>query len=161
MQICSYVILVVKAHKRDKQDLLEAAISHEDPKGDGTDALEATYSKSSISNAVSSIVVALFLVLTFAAADFRAAWALLSTRSPSNNIALGISYNGVLGIVLLSSFVLLVLASVRVLFFVADDDVNFIVGAATVLFISDLVRDQCSDGSECFSRATTCVCSLK
>ncbi|CAN0253937.1 unnamed protein product, partial [Ascophyllum nodosum] len=44
----------------------------------------------------------------------------------------------VLGLVILASFVLLVISSISALFFLGGDDVSFILGAAAVLFISDL-----------------------
>ena len=89
------------------------------------------HSTESVSYALSSISAAVYLVLTFAAGDLKAAFALLQTRT---------LYNMILGAAILASFVLLVLASLSILFFLANDNASFVVGAAAVLFISDLVR---------------------
>ena len=91
--------------------------------------MEASYGDP-VSYTISSIAVAIFLVVTFAGADFRGSVALLFTLD---------RYNMVLGLVILASFVLLVISSISALFFLGGHDVSFIVGAAAVLFISDLV----------------------
>ena len=91
--------------------------------------MEASYGEP-VSYAISSIAVAIFLVVTFAGADLRGSVALLLTWD---------RYNMVLGLAIFASFALLVLASISALFFLGGDDVSFIVGAAAVLFISDLV----------------------
>lgn len=82
----------------------------------------------SVSYGFSSVAVATFLVLTFASADLRAACALFVTRVP---------YNSILGASLLLSYVLLLWASMDVIFSSAKDDGSFILGAAAVLFISE------------------------
>lgn len=94
-----------------------------------TGVLEAFYGEP-VSYAISSIAVAVFLVVTFAGADLRGSWALMQTLE---------AYNVALGLTIFVSFVLLVMSSMSALFFLANDDVSFIVGAAAVLFISDLV----------------------
>ena len=108
-----------------------STLSSTDTSTDGGEhGLDSVYGEP-ISYDISSIAIAMFLVLTFAGSDLRGSWALLQTRRP---------YNIALGLTILVSFILLVMASMKTLFFLADDDVSFIVGAATVLFISDLVR---------------------
>ena len=142
-----YVVLLTKSDdKRDLEDQLQATVIFKrKPAGAFPDfhttyyttedqavmeegALEAFYSEP-LSYAISSIAYAVFLVLTFAGTDLRASWALIHTRKP---------YHVFLGLVILSSFVFLLMASISVLFFLANDDISFILGAAAVLFISDL-----------------------
>ena len=98
---------------------------------DGATLINTRHSTEPVSYALYSISAAVYLVLTFAAGDLRTSLALLQTRT---------LYNMILGVAILASFVLLVLASLSILFFLANDNASFIVGAAAVLFISDLVR---------------------
>lgn len=127
------------AHKRSEAELREASVVHHPvddvSSGQSTNSsditpLIATYSPEQLSSGLLSITVAMFLVLTFTAADLRGGCALLETRNP---------YNVILGSAMLLSFMMMVLASIKVLFFLSNDDVSFIIGAAAVIFISDVV----------------------
>lgn len=147
-QIAAYGILLAEAGKRSAQELPQAAIAHHivDHVGDyvtsedvfniynisGADLAFASYSLKLLTSTLSSMAVTMFLVLTFAAADLRASWALIQTRT---------RYNIVLGSAILLSFVMMVLASMRVLFFFSNDNMAFMIGAASILFISDVVRN--------------------
>ena len=114
IQVSCYIVLLAKCKRRSLNDLRKASVIDGNP----------------VSYAISSIAVAVFLVVAFAGADLRGSVALVQTHRV---------YNGALGLAIFASFVLLVMSSMRALFFLANDDVSFIVGAAAVLFISDLV----------------------
>ena len=147
IQVSCYVVLLAKSPKRKIDDLRLASVIFEPKSTDDNDilsmhsgtqdytsneengVLEAFYGKP-VSYAISSIAVAVFLVVAFAGADLRGSWALVQTRGV---------YNVTLGLTIFASFVLVVMSSMSALFFLANDDVSFIVGAAAVLFISDLV----------------------
>ncbi|CAM9799803.1 unnamed protein product, partial [Ascophyllum nodosum] len=141
-QISCYILILVNSPKRTSEQLREASIIHvpveanhasdynlfQSSTDDGAN-FTSEHSTESVSYALSSISAAVYLVLTFAAGDLRAAFALLQTRT---------LYNMISGAAILASFVLLVLASLSILFFLANDNASFVVGAAAVLFISDL-----------------------
>ena len=150
-QISCYIIILANSPKRTLEDLSGDSIVHvpiyntQTDEGDsdlekfttyttsdGATFIKTRHSSEPVSYALSPISAAVYLVVTFAAGDLRTAIALLQTRK---------LYNMILGVAILASFVLLVLASLSILFFFADDNASFIVGAAAVLFISDLVRN--------------------
>ena len=151
-QISCYIVILVNFPKRTLEDLSGDSIVHvpiystQTDEGDsnlekftttyttsdGATFIKTRHSSEPVSYALSPMSAAVYLVVTFAAGDLRTAIALLQTRK---------LYNMILGVAILASFVLLVLASLSILFFFADDNASFIVGAAAVLFISDLVRN--------------------
>ena len=143
VQIISYTVLLVKSPKRGIDNVCQASVTFQPVEGtlcdidtrNGSVPVEAMYDGAEAVYTISSIAVANLLVVIFAAGDLRGAIALLQTWT-SRNVALGLG--------MLTSFVLLVISSASVLFFVSNDDVSFIVGAAAVLFISDLVRNYLS-----------------
>ena len=150
-QISCYILILANSSKRTLEDLHGASIVHvpiytQTHEKDSDSEKFSTYATSddaifiktkhsaeSVSYALSHISAAVYLVLTFAAGDLRTAIiALLQTRK---------LYNMILGVAILASFVLLVLASLSIIFSLANDNASFTVGAAVVLFISDLVRN--------------------
>lgn len=89
------------------------------------DAEEAKY-------CIHSVALAMFLMMSTLSADTRGACALLFWgRSVAQRI---------FGASLLLGTVLLVIASMRVLFMDAKNNAELVIGAATVLFIEDVVR---------------------
>lgn len=85
-----------------------------------------------------AVAVAMYLMLSIAAADLWGGFALVMERRDSG----GGWYwrRKVFGVFLLSTFVMLVAASTRVLFYSSFEDFEVVIGAAAVLFIADVVR---------------------
>lgn len=96
---------------------------------------------------VFAVAAAMYLLLSIAAADLFGSVVLLGeTRTSTGS---GGGWRGVLcgqwvqrkffGAVLLASFLLLILSSASVLFYTSVEDVALVIGAASVLFIADVV----------------------
>ncbi|CAN0434767.1 unnamed protein product, partial [Ascophyllum nodosum] len=126
-QISCYILLLVNSPKRTLRDFQEDSIMHapieknttsEDGSefstytSDGSTFIETRHFTEPVSYSLTSISAAVYLVLTFAVGDLRAAFALMQTRT---------LYNIILGIAILASFVLLVFSSLSILFFLAND----------------------------------------
>lgn len=86
---------------------------------------EATYS-------IHSVALAMFLMISTSSGDIRAAYTLLVWGS---SLA-----QRLFGAMLVVSVSLLVVASMKVLFMDASNNAELVIGAATVLFIADVVR---------------------
>lgn len=81
----------------------------------------------------------MYLLLSIAAADLWAGCALLKEGRGSG----GNSFRGrkVFGLCLVGTFVTLIGASIRVLFYSSFENVELVIGAAAVLFIADVVSE--------------------
>ena len=79
----------------------------------------------------------MYLILSIAAADVWCGCALIFEGRGSGFFLF--TRRRVFGVFLLATFILLVGASIRVLFYSADQDVQLVLGAAAVLFIADVV----------------------
>lgn len=84
-----------------------------------------------VSYTILSVTLAMFLMVSIASPDARAAYALLFGGERL--------FNRVFGFALLLSFCLLIGASMKVLFASSGDSAEFVIGATTILFIADLV----------------------
>lgn len=141
-QINFYIIIFFHSPKRSAEDLRESSVIHKPiynessfstyTSSDGEQFIYTRHSTETLHYDISTIAIAMFLILSFAGPDLRAALALWKA---------GTIYHKVLGFVILSSFGMLVLSSLRILFYLSNDSASFIVGAAAVLFISDLVSN--------------------
>lgn len=96
-----------------------------------TDAATARYS-------VVAIAVAMYLILSIAAADLWGGVALVMEGRDSGGV--WFVQRKIFGVFLLCTFTLLTTASTRVLFYSSFEDVEVVIGAAAVLFIADVVR---------------------
>ena len=85
-----------------------------------------------------SVAAAMYLMTSITAADLGAGIALIS-ESRMNMAAKRWVQRKMFGFMMLVSFVLLAAASIMVLFKTSSEDVDLVVGAATVLFIADVV----------------------
>lgn len=86
---------------------------------------------------------AMYLMLSIAAADLWGCVALIFEGRSSDPLVEGFIWftrRRLFGFALLATFLTLVGASIRVLFYSAFENVELVVGAATVLFVADVVR---------------------
>lgn len=88
---------------------------------------------------ISAMAVAMYLMLSIAAADLWGGLALVLEGRGSGNFIL-FSGRRCFGACLLITFGMLVGASTRVLFYSSLENVDWVLGAAAVLFIADVVR---------------------
>lgn len=85
-----------------------------------------------------AVAVAMYLMLSMAAADL---WGGVALVLESHDSGGGWYWRRkVFGVFLLSTFIMLVAASTRVLFYSSFEDFEVVIGAAAVLFIADVVR---------------------
>lgn len=80
----------------------------------------------------------MYLLLSIAAADLCGGWALALEGRGSGDFA-WFTRRRVFGVSLIVVFVLLVGASIRVLFYSSIENVELVLGAAAVLFVADVV----------------------
>lgn len=86
---------------------------------------------------------AMYLMLSIAAADLWGCVALIfegRSGDPAVDEFVWFTKRRTFGFALLATFLTLVGASIRVLFYSAFENVELVIGAATVLFIADVVR---------------------
>ena len=100
------------------------------PENDSASETTADYS-------ILAIGGAMYLILSTAAADLWCGCALIVEGRGSGFILF--TQRRVFGVLLLTTFLMLVGASIRVLFYSAYEDVQLVIGAAAVLFIADVV----------------------
>lgn len=102
-----------------------------------------------------AITGAMYLILSIAAADVWCGCALIAEGRDSGFVLF--TRRRLFGVLLLATFLALVGASIRVLFYSANEDVQLVIGAAAVLFITDVVRSNMKHTKT--SRAFN-ICSL-
>lgn len=92
------------------------------------------------SYSIVAVAAAVYLMLSIAAADLCGGWALVMEAEPPSRRA-WFKARKAFGIGLLLTFSMMVVASTRVLFYSSFENMEVVIGAATVLFIADVVSE--------------------
>ena len=103
---------------------------------------EVSSSETDPDYSIFAIAVSMYLLVSIAAADLCGGWALVLEGRGSDDFA-WFTPRRVFGVSLIVVFVLLVGASIRVLFYSSIENVELVLGAAAVLFVADVVRVVC------------------
>jgi len=119
-------------------------VSYGDDPSTSSSADEATSTANAGSYTFFSVAAAMYLMTSIAAADLGAGIALIS-EARMDMAAKRWVQRKMFVLMLLASFILLAAASIKVLFKTSSEDVDLVVGAATVLFIADVVSKNVRD----------------
>lgn len=134
--LCYIQLMVVSSTRGHKDDTTNPSSENEEASLSTNGRISPTANGGSYS--LASVAAAMYLMTSIAAADLSAGIALLSEARSEMATSRWVQRK-MFGLVLLTSFILLAAASIKVLFYSSSEDVDLVVGAATVLFITDVV----------------------
>ncbi|CAN0359830.1 unnamed protein product [Ectocarpus sp. 12 AP-2014] len=104
----------------------------------GNKFTESDTSSETVDYSILAIAVSMYLLLSIAVADLCGGCALVVEGRGSGDEFVWFTGRRLFGVFLVVTFLTLIGASVRVLFFSSEDNVNLVIGAAAVLFIADV-----------------------
>lgn len=117
---------------------IQPSLDGQSSSGTGSFAESGTSSDSDPDYSIVAVAGAMYLLLTIAAADVWGGLALCLEGRGSGRFKF-FTQRRAFGVLLVGTFIALIGASIRVLFYSSFENVDLVIGAATVLFVADVV----------------------